>query len=80
MIANSFMKNVILCINLQQDCSALNLKEDVLSDPANAWNTAKDFACSHAKVCGDCVEGYHSGCLSSLKEIQISAVTFTALM
>ena len=39
-VANSSTRDGSLCINLQQYRLPLNLKEDVLSDPVNAWKRA----------------------------------------
>ena len=50
-------------MSLQQYRLPLNLKEDVLSDPVNAWE-GHDFAGCFTKVCGDIVKWDHCGCLA----------------
>ena len=60
------MRNGTFCINLQQDRLPLNLNLELISCACECMEESHGFACSHAQVCSDCVQGYHSG-LSSFK-------------
>ena len=63
-VANSSMRDGTSCINLQQHRLPLHLKEDVLSDPVNScMEEGHGFARCYTQVCGDSVQGDHSGSL-----------------
>ena len=80
MVANSSMRNGTLFINLQQDRFPLNLKEDVLSDPVNAWKSAMALHVVVPRFVAMVFREIILVVFPALKEIQISASAFRAIM
>lgn len=79
-VANSSVKCGTSCINLQQDRLPLNLKEDVLSDPVNAWKRAMALHVSVPSFVARVFREIILDVFPVLKQIQISAVAFKALI
>ena len=78
--ANFSMSDGTSCINAQQDRFPLNLKEEVLSDPLNAWKRAIALHVVVPKFVAVWFREIILVVFPALKEIQISASGFRALM
>ena len=79
-VANSSMRDGTSCINLQQHRLPLNLKEDVLSDPVNAWKRSMALHVCVPKFVAIVFREIILVLFPALKEIQMSAAGFRALM
>lgn len=79
-VANCSVSNGLSYINVQQDTISLNLNERVLSNPVNTWKRAMVL---HVVVPRFYLKMFREITLvviPALKEIQISAAEFRALM
>ena len=79
-VANCSIRDWTSCINVQQDRLPLNLKEEVLSDPVNAWKRAMALHVVMPKFVAIVFREIILVVFPALKEIQISAAGFRALM
>ena len=79
-VAHSYIRDGTSCINLQQYRLPLNLKEDVLSDPVNAWKRAMALHVVVPRFVAIVFNEIILVVFRALKEIQISAAGFRALM
>ena len=80
MVVNSTMRNGTLCINLQRDLLPLNLKEDVVSDPVNAWKKAMALHVVMPRFVAIVFRDIILVDFPALKKILISTGKFIALM
>ena len=79
-VANCSIRDGTLCINVQQDRLPLNLKEEVLSDSVNAWKSAMALHVVLPRFVAIVFREIILVVIPALKEIQISAAGFRALM
>ena len=74
------MRDGIVSITLQQNRLPLNLKEDVLSDPVNAWKRVMALHFVVPRFEATVFREIIVIVLPALKKIQISAAGFRALI
>ena len=79
-VANSSMRDGTLSFVLKQYRLPLNLNDDVLSDPVNAWKSDIALHVVSPKFAAMVLRDIILVVFPALNEIQISAAGFTAMM
>ena len=79
-VENCSMRGGTSCINVQQERLPLNLKEEVLSDPVSAWKRAMAFHVVMPRFREIVFREIILVVFPALKEIQMSASGFRAMM